>query len=266
MRLDRTLSKTEPEMPNSTCQQQNEYETVTTFCCFSKRVLVETRFNVAIDGKALIHGSLQWGVGNGTPNIENVARADDAAGYQRSVFLLVHYMLLFLEAEGKFSSVRVAAAHNGVLALTRVGFVQATHNVGKALKLAGQELACTNLAAARQACLQLFAEQECRRGTSGRATFATGSSWPTEDAGPRLSPGERREVWQQPSVSTVPRARATGKTLPRPTTKDTQPRRVHVPRSSRRRASRKQAGREARQAASQQRWLQPRREPSGSEA
>ncbi len=143
-------------MPTATCHQVNEYETVTRMCCFSKSVLVCRHFTVSVDGASVIAGDLQFNVGNGTPNIENVARTATAAGTPRSVFLLTAYMLAYLEAGNQFNTVRVAAAHNGVLALDRAGFVAKTHHVGKALALAGQELECTTIGAARLACLALF--------------------------------------------------------------------------------------------------------------
>jgi hypothetical protein len=145
-------------MPTASCELVNEYEVVTTLCCTGKSVVVETKFTVSIDGKALISGKLQFNVGNGTPNIENVARATGAdATYKRAAFLLTYYMLRHVEAT-KFKTVRVAAAHAGVLALTRAGFTQKTNHDAKAAKLAGQELECNDIAAAKQLCLDLFRE------------------------------------------------------------------------------------------------------------
>jgi hypothetical protein len=142
-------------MPKATCERVNEPNIVVrTVCCSS---LVQTRFNVSIDGKSLISGTLQFNLDNGTPNIENVARdrlADPSI--TRATFLLVYFMLGHLQDGKKFSSVRVAAAHDAVLALTRAHFVQTTNNPGK---VAGQELMCTDLDSARAACRVLFAEK-----------------------------------------------------------------------------------------------------------
>ncbi len=143
-------------MPTATVSVTSVFERRTRMCCFSTSVMVAKRFTVSVDGKAVIHGDLQYLDGNGVPNMENVRR-DPKIGdlYRRATYILAYYMLKTVKAD-RMSSLRIAAAHAGVLYLRTTGFNNVTHHTGKFLDVAGQSMLCNDVDNAAALCKAAF--------------------------------------------------------------------------------------------------------------